>query len=444
MNFRFLPVLLCLLAPSIGFAQQSLSLEEALSYAKENSYTKRMADLDVLKAKAKVAETLGSGLPQVTLNGNYQNNIVLPKQPIPAIVFDPTASPDEYTQVAFSPEQSLGANVTVNQQIFNGSFLIGLKASKEYAKLYELQQEKTWQTTQQDVYKAYYAVLVAKENADILAKSLANTEKLYQDTKALYENGLMEESDADQLKITVNILKNNIEYANSAVDLNLSMLKFQIGMPQAEQLALTTVLEKELSQNPEALLKNSYDSETNVNLRLAKQNSTLQELNMKATKAGALPTLNAFFTHQVNAYSNSFTFLEKDQSYIPGTYFGLNLSIPIFTSFSRHNKLKQNHYSLDQAIVQQQQVEEGQYLNFKNAQTSFKFQLNNYNNAKDNFALAENIHTKTQIKYKEGVASSFDLAQAQEQYLKVQGSFIDASINLLNAKIELRKSLNNL
>jgi len=444
MNFRFLPVLLCLLVPAIGYGQQSLSLEEALSYAKENGYNKRKADLELVKANAKVSETIGTGLPQITLGGNYQNNLVIPKSPIPAILFNPSAGPDDYVAVAFSQKQSLGANITANQMIFNGSYIIGLKASKEYAKLYEIQQEKSWQTTQQEVYNAYYSALVAKQNADILGQTLETTEQLYKETKALYENGLVEESEADQLKITVNELTNNIEYAKSLSILSLSMLKFQIGMPQDEQLVLTTALEAELTKNPAALLNNAYDAETNMDLRLAKQNSILQELNMKATKAGSLPTLNAFFTHQVNAFSQSFTFTDSKQQYIPGTFFGLNLSIPLWTSLSRHYKVKQDHLTWEQAKITEEQAMDASQLAFTKAKTSFKFQLNNYNNAKDNFALAEKINTKTQIKYKEGVASSFELAQAQSQFLQAESKYVDASLNLLNAKIELKKSLNNL
>ena len=444
MNFRILPLLLCLLIPTFGIAQQRLSLEEALSYAKEKGYNKRKADLEVLKAKAKVSETIGTGLPQISVGGNYQNNLVIPKSPIPAILFNPEAGPDDYVAVAFSQKQSLGANITANQMIFNGSYIIGLRASKEYAKLYEIQQEKSWQDTQQEVYNAYYSALVAKQNAEILAQTVATTEQLFNETRALYENGLVEESEADQLQITVNELKNNIEYANSLADLSISMLKFKIGMPQIEQLVLTTNLETELTKNPSALLSNMFDAETNVDILLAKQNTILQELNMKATKASALPTLNGFFTHQVNAFSQSFTFLQNDQNYIPGTFFGISLNIPIWTSLSRHYKVKQNHLTWEQAKLTQEQAEDGAQLAFKQAQTTFKFQLNNYNNAKANFSLAEKINTKTQVKYKEGVASSFELAQAQSQFLQAESKYVDASLQLLNAKIELKKSLNNL
>ena len=80
----------------------------------------------------------------------------------------------------------------------------------------------------------------------------------------------------------------------------------------------------------------------------------------------------------------------------------------------------------------------------QNARADFTFQLKNFQNQKDNILLAEKIKEKTLIKFREGIASSFELSQAENQYLQAQGSYIQATIGLLNSKTRLEKALSKL
>ena len=68
--------------------------------------------------------------------------------------------------------------------------------------------------------------------------------------------------------------------------------------------------------------------------------------------------------------------------------------------------------------------------------------IETYANKQKNLALAEKIEHKNTIKYKEGIASSFDLRQAQTQLYSNQQEYLQAIIDVINKKAELKNLLN--
>jgi len=60
-----------------------------------------------------------------------------------------------------------------------------------------------------------------------------------------------------------------------------------------------------------------------------------------------------------------------------------------------------------------------------------------------NMELAKKIYNKTLTKYKEGVSTSIDLTQIQNQYLATQGNYFNVILQLLNANSNLNKALGN-
>ena len=67
-----------------------------------------------------------------------------------------------------------------------------------------------------------------------------------------------------------------------------------------------------------------------------------------------------------------------------------------------------------------------------------------YQNDKENKKLAKKIFQRTNKKYKEGMATSMELTQANDKYLQMESAYISSLIQLLNAKVELEKILNEL
>lgn len=425
-------------------AQTSYSLKEAQDYAVQHSFNAQQAQLDVDAAKSKIKEVTAIGLPQINAEAGYQNFLNIPTTLIPARFSDPNAPLDQYFPVKFGQPHNLSASVTATQLLFNGSYIVGLQASRAYSDLIENQRAKTSIQVRQDVANAYFLVIAANENVKTLGKGTATLEQVFKETRALYENGLAEEQDSDQLKINLNNLQNSLENAKQQAVQVLNLLKFQMGLPQTTDLILTDSMESLTDISAGELMDPGMDVAANIDYKLALNNLTLQQLNVKNKRSAYLPTLAAFATQQATGFGQKFDFFDSKKQFYPTSIVGLSLTVPIFSSGQKHQQVVQARLELDKAKIIETQAKEGIQLEQQNARDNFKFQLKNLDNQKENLALSEKVKSKTLIKFKEGVASSFQLAQSESQFLLAQAGYIQAVINTLNAQIQFQKAFNKL
>ncbi|MEN8867788.1 MAG: TolC family protein, partial [Flavobacteriales bacterium] len=136
--------------------------------------------------------------------------------------------------------------------------------------------------------------------------------------------------------------------------------------------------------------------------------------------------------------------LESGQPWFPTTIWGLNLSVPIFSSGSRSSKVSQAKIQLKQTENSLSQLEKGLSIQTLSAKTNYDNAFDTYTTSKEAVAISKKIYNNYQIKFKEGLITSLDLSQIQTQYLSTQTQYIQAMYNLVSAKIELDKITNKL
>lgn len=431
-----------LLASLVGKSQQQFSLAEARAYALEHNYQAKNATYEVELARRKVKETIAIGLPQVSGSVSYNNYIEQPVQLVPAEFFG--GNPGEFQEVVFATEQNATADLTARQLLFDGSYIVGLQATKAFVELSNNQKRLTELEVIEAVSNAYQMVLVANENVALLEQSLQQLKKLWKETEAMYESGFVEESDVDQLAINYKNVENSFNNAQVQAEVSLKMLKFQLGLPFNREIVLTDEIDDlALLQSDQGFFETTFDVMQNANYKLAATNLSLQGLNLKKEKSAFLPQLSMFATHQQNAFANDFNFLSSDAQWFPTTLVGVSLNVPIFSSGMRMQKVSQAKIVMKQAEQTLKQARQGAELELLNAKAEYNNALAQYRNEKSSLALAEKIKQKTAIKYQEGIASSFELTQAETQYLNTQGQYIQATFNLLSSKTRLDKALNN-
>ena len=179
----------------------ALSLEQAIDYGLKNSYQTINAQRDIDAAKYKKWETTTIGLPQISATLDYQNWIKKQVVLLPTEFFGGNAG--EFAAVPFGLKHSLTGTATLNQLIFDGSYLVGLQSAKTYLKISENAKEKTEIGIREAIINAYGNVLLSEEGIRILENNIANLEKTLKETQQIYENGFVEEESVEQLKITL-------------------------------------------------------------------------------------------------------------------------------------------------------------------------------------------------------------------------------------------------
>lgn len=439
---RTITFLLASAITMVGWGQQSFSLQQARQFALEHNYQAKNAAYDVETAQRKIKETIAIGLPQIKGKASYNNYIKQPVQLVPAEFFG--GAPGEFAELVFGTKQNAMGELSASQLLFDGSYIVGLQATKAYLELSKNQQRLSNLEVQEAVTNAYHMVLVAEDNVQLLENSLTKIKRLWRESQAMFENGFIEESDVDQMAINYKNIENSYNNATVQAAVARKMLNFQLGLGLETTITLTdNIASLGEVQSDQGFFEATFDVGQNANYQLANTNLMLQTLQMKNKKAAYLPQLAAFATYQENSYGNKFNFLSNEAKWFPTAIVGLNLNVPIFSSGMRHQQVKQANIEVLKAEQTLLQASQGAELEMMNAKAEYNNALAVYQNETQSLKLAEKIKDKTTIKYQEGISSSFELTQAENQYLTTQGQYIQATFNLLSAKNKLDKALNN-
>ncbi|QAA82499.1 TolC family protein [Aequorivita sp. H23M31] len=434
-----------LLISTCCFSQErqsySFSLEEAINFALDSNYTSINARRDIAKAIKQKWETTASGLPQIDGNISYNNNLKQPVTLIPAEFGGGESG--TYIPLKFGTKQSANAVATLNQLIFDGSYLVGLKAAKTFLNYSENANEKTRLEVRKGVINSYGSVLLAEELVGIFEKNKTNLDKNLKETRAIFENGLTEEESVEQLEITLLDVETELSNARRSYAIAKQMLNLSLGIGVEIPVTLTDDLDELARQNVSlALMDASLSLDDNVDYKIANNLVSQRFLEMQLEKSKALPSLSAFVNYGTSANSETFSFFNGDQKWYQSSIFGVSMHIPIFSSGMRSASTQRHKIALDQAKTDLEQTKEQIRLNLTSARSNYQFAIDNLENSKKNLQLAERIEIKNQVKFTEGLSSSFDLRQAQTQLYTAQQMYFRAMLNVINEKANLETVLN--
>ena len=421
--------------------KMALSLDEAINFAIENSYNTKASKNDIKSATEKVWETTTIGLPQINGAIDYQNNL---KQQVSLLPAEITGGPaGTFTPVIFGTKQNIGASITLKQLLFDGSYLVGLQASRTYLKISKQANEKTELLTREAVINAYGNVLISENSISILEKNLKIIKKNLSDVKKIYENGLNEQEDIEQLEITLGNLNSQLNSVKRMKSIAYKMLNLSIGNPIETELTLTDTLDSLVKNNISLdIVSEEFSISNHVDFKIAENDRESKRLLLKLEKSKALPTLSAFVNYGTQGYSETFSFLKNEQEWFKSSLLGVSLNIPIFSSLGRSSKTKQATIALENADIKLKETKQRLSLMAEKARNDYQLSIENYSTTKKNVGLAERIENKQRIKFFEGLSSSFDLLQAQNQLYSQQQNYIQSMLDVIAKKATLENALN--
>jgi len=457
LNTRFTHIQKVFLGPALGISlllmfgagavgaqeadQRAFTLKQARDFAIQHNYDAQKSQLDVSIAEKIRRETIGVGLPQVSSNVSYQNNLELPTVLIPDFF---GGNPDDFIEVQFGTQHNASAALTVSQLVFNGSYLVGLATSRIYQQLADQGYERTQLQVKDTVTSTYYTILISQESEKIINSNLENLEKTLYEIRESYKEGFVEETDADNVQINVTSLKNTLQNLQKQTKTAYDLLKFQMGLDLSEEIELTESLDDVLTQaGIEDAMAASFALNQSIDYQLIQTQEKMAEMNLKNEKTKYWPSLAAFYSLSFNAQRNRFNFMDFSNKWYRSQILGVTLDLPLWKSGSQKAKVQQAALALDQARNTTRQVAQGLLLQDTQAQNALNAAYENYLNVKANMDLAQKVYDVTLIKYQEGLSTSLELTQANDRYLLSQSSYIQALLELLNTKNALDRIRNS-
>jgi outer membrane protein TolC len=425
-------IYLLVLANFVGAQEnqvQKYSLKEAVDFAKKNNYSLKNNKLDVIASQKKVNEVLAMGLPQINASANLINNVKIPVQVVPNFLQPVMGGPDNL-ELAFSRPYTSGITLSANQLLFDGTFILGVKASKEFVNLAQLNLSRTQIETEVNVSKAYYLVLLFDANEQMMQKNIVSLTKTKSDLEQFYKNGFSEKVDVDRLTLQLSNLSLQKDKIHDQLQVAKMILKLQMGLPVNDSIVLSDGLEKLYEVSKSMAIEEKANYSTRIEYKMLQQQLTLNNMDKKRYQVGYLPS---FFL-----FANLGALYDK---FYPGTSVGLSMTLPIFDGLKKHAQTQQARIGISKT--------ENDIKNFENVidQQVYQSKANYLRSGQQleiqrgNLKLAQEIYDRMDIKYKNGVGSSLELTTAQTDLETARTNFLTTVYEYFVAEMELKKAL---
>ena len=439
MTKKLIFILCCILSFSLK-AQHSFSVKEAQNYGLENNREIKNAHLDVKYASKQMLETISIGLPQINAEAQWQNFLEVPTTLVPASQFNPAAPDNMYTEMQFGIPHTTSASISASQLIFNGSYLVGLKAAKSFMDFTKIRKNLTESQVKDSIATAYFNVLIAKENKDFLKNIVSVHKDIVDEIEERHLNGFVEDLEVDRMALVLSQMEMQYNNVQRQTEIAEAYLKLIVGVSLGETITLTDSLQTLLDtsvkfQLEEAQIKNRLE------YQMASMSVELKKLDMRRYQTDKLPSVTAFASVGSSAMGGDFTAFEEGTNWYPSQLVGLKITVPIFDGLGGTARIQKARVKYEQAKNDKNQISESLELAFLASQSNYLNAISNYNHQQNNLVLSKKIYDKTLTKYKEGLVSSIELSEAGTNYLETSTNLSQSIYNLLISNLNYQRSL---
>ncbi len=415
----------------------TLSLKESLQIGLENSRTLKKAYIDEDKAKYQRDEIRGSGLPQLSAYGQYNNFISVYPQAFPGGIFG--GEPGDLSVVSFGVPQSLKAGLQFNQLIFSNSYLIGLKAARTGEEFYNLLAQQTEEDVIHDISMNYLATVQLELQKDNLLANIEQLEGLEKILQSQYENDLARKVDLNRVKVNLTAIQSELENLEIGIEQREGYLKLIMGVPVNAPI----VLDKSLADGE--TLVSSFEVREFIlydrkDIQILAVQEQLYEYDLKNIKSAMMPQLVGFADYNQNTFSNTFDYFSQSKVWYEGFLIGLKLDVPIFDGLITKSKAAQSKLKSKQLDLDRILAEDKANLEYHNAINKYYNSINTLESLKDNLALAKTVISDTEVLYKEGLSPLTDLLAAETAIRVAQSSYNNQIIQVRIAQLEILNS----
>jgi outer membrane protein TolC len=402
----------------------SLSLDEAKDYALSYNRQLQSSDLSIQKAEKAKWQSISTMLPSANASLNYSNYLGHQLN-FGGMPIDMPAAGDLTVQVSVA---------------FSGMMIVGVQMSKLAVEMSNLNRDLTELDVKANVTTAYFSVLIAEESKKLIESSRENLQKMYNSTVKLYEVGMTEQTDVDQLEVQLGTLDNTIRMTERNIELAYNSLRLILGSDDAE-IELTETLDNFLADTGNAyeIMTMQLDLNENYNVRLLNQKIALSKKQVSLNKWEFGPTLSAFYQYYDRTTFNK----EEGLNMNPPHVIGATLSLPLFSGGGRLSKVQQAKFDVKIAELSKADAIESLLVQEKQLRFNLRSAIETYELQKKNVSVYERIFKNASQKYELGTISSTELTTINTNLITAQTSYINALMDMLTAQTELQKLLNN-
>ena len=408
-------------------AARKFDLRDCINYALKNQSTVQNQELSESISRENVKEVFSQFFPQVTAGATYQYNINRQTSVIGG------------KTIQIGSPQQLQGYVDVNQTLFDPSLLGSSSAASLEEKLSKGNTRLSKINLVAGVMKAYYGVLVSREQLKLLDANITRTQKSLSDTKYEYQNGLAQKVDVDRIQVLVNNAVTQKANALRNLSTQEQTLKYYMGMPVQDSLVLTGIITDSLLTKVSPV-NNGEFYKNRIEYSQAERQLELNQILKASVVRSYLPTLSAFYSYEAPFYGNTFNGM-FDLAYHPTSYVGLKISLPIFTGFKRIYQYQAAEMNVEISNNNISDLKNSIALEYNKSYREYENDIQNLKTQKENTKLAKLNYDNLKYQYDNGVQPLIEVLNAETTLLQAQDDYINALYQALVNRVDLEKSL---
>lgn len=441
--------------------KHQLSIKEAVELAYKNVVELKNLMLDYKIQEAKNRQIVAQALPQIGATAGMQYYFKLP-----IILFPDASQTAIYSvlkkegvkdgsgnaitnvpvptlqQVSFQQPWNASVGAQLTQLLFQPDVFVGLEARKTSLAYAQQNIDLAKEKIKDSAYKRYYAILIAEKQLLFIADGVKRLEKLLHDNEILYKNGFVEKLDIDKTQVQLTNLQTSETSLRNAINLAYAALKYTIGVPQGDVVQLKDSLSIENLKLH--ILVDTFNYQDRKEIALLTTAKQLQRLDLKRNKMSYIPTLSAVAAYSISGQAQNFILSDKNAIWPQASYVGLNLNISLFDGLARRSKIQESKWGIEKIENTLKNIQQAIDLEQTISKESFKNAILKLDAQQRNIKLAEEVYNTTKKKYEQGIGSSFEVLQGENDLQQSQSNYFTALYEAIVAKINYQQSIGKL
>jgi outer membrane protein TolC len=416
-----------------AIAQHALTLNDAVQLAIEHNPGLQSGKLDIEKSRQRQVVARSAFLPAIQASAQLNHFFQLP----PFFGFGETNGGDKIPYGRFGGEDQFSTYLSAVQPLFNPQAFPALKQAGLQIEESRLRVESQTSSTLYQVKQTYLQALVLDEQIELQHQNLKRNQRVLDDARSLFFQGKGLRVDTLRAYTAVRNLEPDLLKLSFAKETSLLNLKALLGLDSLQAIVLTdSLFLVDSSEIPDEAEVYVLAKANNPDFRLLELQQQVSDQQLSIASAARMPSVAAVAQYQLQSQTNNF---EYGNAYYPSASFvGLQLSVPLFNGMSNHAKVKQAALTKTQTVLQAElayeQLRAAAHQAVSNSKES-RVRVETTAAVEQTAKLSYNI---TEYRYKRGVSSRLELADASLELSTAQSNFLEAVYDYLLARITLQ------
>lgn len=400
------------------------SLDVAIGYAIKNNPDLKIYKLNREKARYDFRTSKSYLLPDISANFQGQDNIDLPVTPLPGDLF---GQPGQTIDAQFGKKYTYNTGLMLSKSLLDFQSKFASRVAKINMEISETNSELYKQKLTEQVSLFYYSYIISEKALAIQLKDSALADSVLTHVKQKFKQGLVDKRSVNLAKISLNNIRQNISAYQAIIDQCIASLKILLGIP-----AETEILFKEKIDSRKTYLQNVNKVGPDLSLRILSNQLYQSENTVKQKRALLYPKMSFVAFWGAQQYRDDFgiSFDKNDRSDV--TYLGLNISVPIFTGFSTHNKIQSAKISYEKAMTNLNKEKEKSHINDFLLIQNYNNSLKTMHAAKESYNLSRENAGLLLQNYEQGLVSFDTYYNTFDDYLKAEAAYLSALSDSFN------------